>query len=78
MALGLTSQDQLIPVAPSIGSKVNPALISTEGITVREPNLLGLSHSVTSMSISTTRRPDLAVARNRVSTPIGCIIIRGL
>jgi hypothetical protein len=42
---------------------------------VREPNLLALSYSVTSMSISRTRRPDLAVARKRVPTPIGPSVI---
>jgi hypothetical protein len=42
---------------------------------VREPNLLGLWNCVTSMSISTVRRPDLAVARNRVPTAIGPSVI---
>ena len=40
--LGRTSQDQIIRVAPAAGSKVNPPSTSTEGMVVREPNLLGL------------------------------------
>jgi hypothetical protein len=72
---GLTSQDKLIRVAPSTGSKVNPPLTSTDDIVVREPSLLDLSYSVISMIISTARRPDLAVARNRVPTPIGPSVI---
>jgi hypothetical protein len=73
--LGRTSRDQIMRVAPAAGSKVDPPSTSTEGIVVREPNLLGISHSVTSMSISTVRRPDLAVARNRVPTAIGPSVI---
>jgi hypothetical protein len=54
---------------------VNPPLMSTADIVVREPNLLALWYSVTSMNISTGRRPDIAVARNRVPTPIGPSVI---
>jgi hypothetical protein len=42
---------------------------------VREPSLLGLSYSVISMSVSANRRPDRAVARNRVPTLIGPSVI---
>ena len=49
--------------------------MSTADIVVRDPNLVALWYSVTSMSISTGRRPDMAVARNRVPTPIGPSVI---
>jgi hypothetical protein len=51
--------------------------MSTADIVVRDPNLVALWYSVTSMSISTGRRPDIAVARNRVPTlipPVGDLL----
>ena len=72
---GRTSHDQFIRVDPLTSSNVNPPSTSAEDIVVREPNLLGLWYSVTSMSISISRRPDCAVARNRVPTPIGPSVI---
>ena len=68
---GSTRPVHRMRVPPATGSNRSEYSMSSCFIVVEEPRSLGRSYSVTSMSISAVRPPDLTADLNRVPLPIG-------
>ena len=68
---GRACQDHRSRVPVEVGVKVRVPLKSAAAIRLVEASRCGRSNPVYSICMSTGRRPERMVARNRVPTPIG-------